>query len=109
MYRTPQTGACTCKKGRMTFFNNQPKREFAVFDKSENVFSSIVKDFFSFATICLCVYVSRGSNWWTFFTGVFLILFVFAKFNYIVKTRHHTFRSKKELIEWANSLEDDAK
>ena len=48
-------------------------------ENKETVLASIVKDTFTFSFLLLCIYISKGSNWWTFLTGVMFLLFLSAK------------------------------
>ncbi len=79
------------------------KTKFAVFIKDETVMESIYKDFTTGSMVAFCVYISQGSTWWTFVTGLMFILFLFAKISSIMK-RDNEFKSKKELQEWVDSL-----
>ena len=81
---------------------------YAVFNKTESVLGSIAKDLMSLAVITLLIYVSQGSKWWTLVTGLMFIFWVGAKFSAITTARHKTFKTKADLIKWAESLPDDS-
>ncbi len=77
----------------------------AVFVKDETVVQSIIKDLFTCITCGFLVYVSQGSTWWTFVTGLMFILFMFAKVESIIKN-NNTFKTKEELQKWVDKLPD---
>jgi hypothetical protein len=72
----------------------------------ETVLDSIVKDTYTFCFLLLCVYVSKGSNWWTFLTGVMFLLFLFAKTSSWVKEDRKNFHTKEEVRKWLDSIEE---
>ena len=72
----------------------------------ESVLASIVKDTFTFSFLLLCIYVSKGSNWWTFLTGVMFLLFLFAKISSCTKESRLCFRTKEEVRKWLDSVEE---
>lgn len=76
-----------------------------VFDATESLIESILRDAVTFGFILLCIYCSHGSNWWTFFCGSVALLFLSGK---AVSSASKTKRlsSKAEAIKWAESLED---
>lgn len=80
---------------------------YAVFDRRETLAESIIKDLTTFAVVFLLVYVSRGSSWWTLVTGLMFIFIAFGKIFRVVKKRHHVFKTKADLQDWANKLPDD--
>ena len=82
------------------------KTELKVFVKDETVIESIIKDFITFAMVAFCVYISQGSTWWTFVTGLMFLIFMAAKLTAIY-SKAKPFKTKAELQEWVDSLPDD--
>ena len=81
-------------------------KEYIVFDKTESVIESWVKDAFSFIVILFCIYISRDSTWWTFVTGSMFLLMVSCRVSVLWSTKRKVFKSKAALLKWANSLDD---
>ena len=79
------------------------EKEYAIFDRRETVMESIYKDLFMFSLLGFCIWISQGSTWWTFVTGLFFILIVLAKISNAIK-RYKTFKSKDELKAWVDKL-----
>lgn len=79
----------------------------AVFDKRESLIESLMKDAGTFTMLALCVYVSQGSKWWTLASGLMFVLWLFGVSAKVAK-RNKTFRTKAELLKWANTLEEEA-
>jgi hypothetical protein len=79
----------------------------AVFDRRETIIESMTKDAGTLAMVVLCVYVSHDSKWWTLATGLMFVMWVFGVAARAAK-RNKTFRTKEELLKWANSLEEEA-
>ena len=72
----------------------------------ETVLDSIVKDTYTFCFLLLCMYVSKGSVWWTFLTGVMFLLFLFAKTSRWIKEDRKNFHTKEEVRKWLDSIEE---
>ena len=72
----------------------------------ETVLASIVKDTFTFSFLLLCIYISKGSNWWTFLTGVMFLLFLSAKTSRLIKENRKNFHTKEEVRKWLDSIEE---
>ena len=72
----------------------------------ETVLASIVKDTFTFSFLLLCIYISKGSNWWTFLTGVMFLLFLFTKMSRWIKEDRKNFHTKEEVCKWLDSIEE---
>ena len=84
----------------MEFPVNKP--QVIVVDKRETFFQSWSKDVVTFGFLALCIYVSRDSRWWTFFTGCMSLVWIAAQ----AKGGANTFKSKAELKAWVDGLED---
>ena len=72
----------------------------------ETVLASIVKDTFTFSFFFFFLYISKGSNWWTFLTGVMFLLFLFAKMSKCIKEDRKNFHTKEEVRKWLDSIEE---
>jgi len=79
--------------------------KYAVFVKDETVAQSIYKDFVTGVMVAFCVYISQGSTWWTFVTGLMFLVFLFAKVKSLLD-KQNNFKSKEELQHWVEGLED---
>lgn len=66
----------------------------------EPVIESIIKDSFTFSFMCLCIYVSQGSTFWTLFSGTMFLLFLGIKVSNIYQKSATTFETKQEAIEF---------
>ena len=81
--------------------------KYCIFWKNkETVLASIVKDTFTFSFLLLCVYVSKGSAWWTFLTGTIFLLFLFTKMSRCIKEDRKDFHTKEEVRKWLDSIEE---
>jgi len=80
--------------------------KYAVFNKTESVIESIIKDATTLAVVSLLVYISQGSKWWTLVTGLMFIFWIVAKITVITKQRYKTFKTKAELQEWVNEIKE---
>lgn len=80
------------------------EKHIIIFDKTESVMESIVKDTVGCSYLLLLIWVSHGSTWWTLFTGVLALLFFVTKFQKSCDERMKKFSSVKELKEWAAAL-----
>jgi len=80
--------------------------KYAVFVKNETVAQSIYKDFVTGVMVAFCVYISQGSTWWTFITGLMFLVFFFANVKSMILDNANNFKSKEELQNWVNGLED---
>ena len=78
--------------------------DIIIFNKTEGVFQSWAKDLVTALLVLLCVWVSRDSAWWTFFTGCFALLFSSAKLHNALQTRRIVLKNKAEAIAWAQQL-----
>jgi hypothetical protein len=79
--------------------------KYAVFNKTESLAGSVLKDLTTLAVVSLLVYVSQGSKWWTLVTGLMFIFWVMAKISAVTKSRYKTFKTKAELQEWVDSID----
>lgn len=66
----------------------------------ESVIASIAKDTFTFSFMCLCIYVSQSSTFWTFFSGTMFLLFLSIKVSNVYQKSATTFETKEEAIDF---------
>lgn len=81
------------------------KPKFVILKTKETLLQSLIKDTYTFAFLLLCIYVSQGSAWWTFFTGVMALIFIIGLIG--GSGERTMLYSKKEAVDWASKLEDD--
>lgn len=84
----------------------EDKKGTNVMDARQTMAERIISNAFTFGMLILCAYVSQGSTWWTFCTGLFFITFIFFRMAAIFQERNNKFLSKAELVKWANSLDE---
>jgi hypothetical protein len=80
-----------------------------VFEKRETMLESIASDVVTFGFLLLCMWFSysMGGGWWTFFTCSMFLISLAVNVPGGTKARWVKLATKKEAIEWANSLPDD--
>ena len=71
----------------------------------ENIAQSAVKDLITFSMLAFCIYLSQGSTWWTFITGIICIILLGAKLTALVKSSATTFVDKDAAIKYLADLE----
>jgi hypothetical protein len=67
----------------------------------------MIMNLFTWPMLLLCIYVSQGSTWWAFFTGVIFILALIGQAKKFAQDHQTVLKSKAEAIAWANSLPND--
>ena len=77
-------------------------KNLIAYDKTESVLSSVFKDLFTAVMLAFCVYISQGSTWWTFVSGLFFICFLFGKVAYIARDRQTKFESWADFKAWVD-------
>lgn len=84
-------------------------KEVMIFEKHETLAESLTADLTTFGFLLLCIWFSgdRGGGWWTFFTCSMFLFSLAMKLPWGTKSRWVKLRTKREAIEWANSLPDD--
>ena len=73
---------------------------YIVIDQRESLKESIFKDLTTFTLLAFCIWISQGSKFWTFLTGVFIICFFYAQMARALKIRKHQFKSIHLLKAW---------
>lgn len=76
---------------------------YIVFDKRESLYESVVKDGFTFSFIGLCIWVSQGSTFWTFLSGLIFLLFIYIRLSSVFTQRFKKFTTKEQAVAWLNS------
>ena len=86
------------------------KKEWLIF-KTESFIESLLSDLTTFAFLLLCIWFShnQGGGWWTFFTCSMFLFLVSIQFFRGVGLKTRVLKTKKEALEWAESLPDDLK
>jgi len=81
------------------------ENKIVVIDRTESFLESFCSDLATFSFLGFSIWLSQGSTWWTWFTGVMFLIFAFGKLSVQANTKTKYFKTKEELIEWANSLD----
>ena len=66
----------------------------------ETVIQSFIKDLVTFSFLGLCIYISEGSTWWTFFSGVFFIVFLATQVKKVCDEQLNVFNNINDAIEY---------
>lgn len=72
----------------------------------ENLKQSFIKDLITFSFLLLSIYVSYGSNFWTFITGILFLVFMSCKLAAIIEQNNNKFTNKEEAINYINKHYD---
>lgn len=84
--------------------NDKPNPTVIVY--KESLAQSLIADLATFGLILLCIWVSRGSAWWTFFTGCMCLFFIVARALEATKSdKCLRFYSLDEMREWLEKRE----
>jgi ABC-type bacteriocin/lantibiotic exporter with double-glycine peptidase domain len=84
---------------------NQKEITYVVFNKTESLAESVLKDIISLVVVSLLVYISRGSTWWTLVTGTIFIMWSLAKISATMKSRQKRFNTKAEMQAWLDAID----
>lgn len=68
------------------------------------IIPSIIVNLFTFSFLGLCIYVSQGNAWWTFFTGASFLFLMWCKLSTVFKDNHTTFEDKEAAIKYLTGL-----
>jgi len=71
----------------------------------QGVIQSLVRDLATLSMIAFCVYISHGSTWWTFLTGLMFLFVLFTKLNTLVGNNSRTFKDKDAAIKYLKNLD----
>ena len=85
-----------------------PMKKIQAIVFQQSLWESVCSDFITFSFLLLCMWYSysEGGGWWTFFTCSMFLIFLGAKCQRQTKNILRIY-SKKEAIEWAESLPED--
>ena len=78
--------------------------KFFVFDATESLLVNILRNLFTLSILAFCVYIRRGSTWWTFVSGLMFIVGIFSWLFGQLK-RVLTFNSWDEFRAWVEQQE----
>ena len=105
------TEATPANVGSMEWLGVMRKRpKFIVFDRSETAAESIASDTATFLGLALCIWLSYtlgGGVWQVICVGMFL-LWTLCRMPWERASRTTLLTTKREAIEWAQALDDDA-
>ena len=82
--------------------------KYKIFTKRQTLAESVMSNVITFTVIAFCAWVSQGSTWWTFLTGILFLFWFFTRCAAVYKENMNEFKTKAELLEWANSLPEDS-
>lgn len=77
----------------------------AVINRIQTFPEKVFMSFVTFTSLGFCIWLSEGSRWWTFLTGTMFLLVLFEKIAEVTKAKTKNFTTKKELVEWAETLD----
>jgi hypothetical protein len=89
--------------------NKQQKPVIVIFNRTESIVESIMKDIITFLVLFtfMCVSVNMGSVIWSIIAILIIIVFLFNMGLMDAKKNRVLIFNKKQAINWANSLPDD--
>lgn len=79
---------------------NLKKDNYVVLDTRETLKSSLIRKVCTFLMYAFCVYISRGSTWWTFLSGLFFLGWFFHMAYDLAGERETKFGSWAEFKAW---------
>jgi len=82
------------------------KRTVWIIDNRETVLEKIARAVSTYSMLAFCIWISQGSTWWTFITGIFFFIVFFGQIFRLITDRKNLFYNKAEVLEWANKLEE---
>lgn len=80
-------------------------KSLIVYDRTEKISVSILRDLFTFAVLALCVYVSHGSATWTFISAMMFLVLLFTRAVRMFDEKSVKLNSWAELKDWAEKQE----
>ncbi len=81
-------------------------KNYSVLDKRRSLGEKTFSTLLIFTLLAFCAWISQGSTWWTFVTGLLFITILFGKAAIFVKEKNNTFETKDQLQKWVDGLED---
>lgn len=73
----------------------------------EGLLLSVARDLVTFSFLLLCIYISYGSNWWTFVTGVMFLAFGGGKLLAACGKHSTTFEKPDDAIKYLEKWKAD--
>lgn len=58
-----------------------------IIDARETVIASICKDLVTLLVMSFLIFISHGSTWWTFLTGVMAVMWIVGKISVVYRAR----------------------
>lgn len=83
----------------------QDKKKPKIIVLQASLLHSIVSDFFTFAFLLLCIWVSKESTAWTFLSVSIFLLFAYIKITMSTNERTYKFYSYNSLRKWIDKQE----
>ena len=80
---------------------------YAIYIQEHSVIKSTYQSLLSFVLLAFSIYISQGSTFWTFITGIMFIGFIAARSASLVYRSKRSFKTKAELLAWVNQLPED--
>ena len=74
------------------------KPQIIIIDGRETLLQSIISDGLTFSLLALFIWISQGSNLWTFTTWMMFIVFLFGKFETHASGNNRRFANCEEAI-----------
>ncbi|MFV2030613.1 hypothetical protein [Neisseria sp. S1] len=83
------------------------KKNLVVYDRTESLVTSILRDLMTLSMLALCVYVSQGSTWWTFLSGMIFIVCVFTQTLAAFQRNSTKFKTWAEFKAWVDAQAEE--
>lgn len=77
------------------------------YSKKRSLWHILMNHIMTLITMSFLLYLSKESTWWLFFCGSIAILFLFVVVGNALNKAKNIFKSKEDLIDWANNLKED--
>lgn len=71
-----------------------------LFDSRNSLLRQVTRSLVSFGSLGLCIWLSKGSAWWSLFTCALFLLFAWVQASLIVQRHRTVFASLDELAAW---------
>ncbi len=76
-----------------------------IIDRTQSFTESFFSDLVSFGSLTFCIWFSADSKWWTLVSGILFLFFTYGRIAATLKIQQKPFKTKQELIEWAETLD----
>ena len=71
----------------------------------ESFLLSFFRDFTTFSMLAFCIYISQGSTWWTFLTGLIFLGLLFIKMGNAIKKHTTVFNDIESAKKYLDSVD----